>query len=173
MQNRDINRKRPKRQTGYKKKYKSDKDDNKNKKFLSNLTNGLLVGKVKKVGKNYLFFPRRISSFHKSLEIDRNGYMSVKRDSLYTAHLAKDSNQKLLVRLQKELGRSGNLDIERNALSHEYNLDKDFSKPVESESKAINSAISKSELRKRVDLRDKLIFTIDNDKARESLLYGR
>ena len=166
MQNRDINRKMPKRQTGYKKKYKSNKNDNKNK-LLSNLTNGLLVGKVKKVGKKYLFFPRKIGSFYKSLEIDRNGYKSVKRDSLYTAHLAKNSEQKLLVRLQRELGRSGNLDIERNALSHEYNLDKGFPKPVESESMAINSTISESELTKRVDLRDKLIFTIDNDKARD------
>ncbi|NIT13121.1 MAG: RNB domain-containing ribonuclease, partial [Candidatus Dadabacteria bacterium] len=125
-----------------------------------------LVGTVKKSGKKYIFIPRKLSGLYKSFDIEKNG-IRPRKNTLYVAKLVQDTKRGLKVRLGQNIGKSGSEDIERRSLLFEYGLQEKFSSIVENTTESIGLSISRSEKKKRVDLRNKLIFTIDGERARD------
>ena len=65
------------------------------------------------------------------------------------------------------LGRAGDLEVEKKGLLVEYDLSEKFSHEAMRELAAIPDEIPESELKRRADLRDDIIFTIDNDDAKD------
>jgi len=146
---------------------KYNKSTNSNKPRKSNLDMGsTLIGTVRSVGKKYIFIPRKYSKFYKSFDIEKND-IRPKENTIYSASLIQDSKKDLKVKLKHDIGKTGSLDIERKSLLFEYDLHKGFSDIVQNKVKHIRLSISDSEINKRVDLRNKLIFTIDGDRARD------
>ena len=150
------------------KKYsKSTNSTNSNKPRKSNLDLGsTLIGTVRSVGKKYIFIPRKFSKFYKSFEIEKSD-IRPKENTIYLASLIQDSKKDLKVKLKHDIGKTGSLDIERKSLLFEYGLAGGFSDIVQNKVKHLRLSISESEINKRVDLRNKLIFTIDGDRARD------
>ena len=155
------------------KKYRNKKNNNnknqtKTKSSLSTTTrpDSNLIGTVKKVGKNYVFVPRKLNRFYKSFDIDKNG-SKPKRNTLYSAKVIQSPKKGIIVRLENEIGSAGSLDTERESLLHEYGMHEGFSEIVKKSVKHIKLSISERELNRRTDLRDKQIFTIDGQKARD------
>jgi len=146
---------------------KYNKSTNSNKPRKSNLDLGsTLIGTVRSVGKKYIFIPRKFSKFYKSFEIEKND-IRPKENTIYLASLIQDSKKDLKVKLKHDIGKTGSLDIERKSLLFEYGLAGGFSDIVQNKVKHLSLSISESEINKRVDLRNKLIFTIDGDRARD------
>jgi ribonuclease R len=65
------------------------------------------------------------------------------------------------------LGRAGDLEVEKKGLLVEYELEEHFPPEAMRELAEIPDEIPESEIKKRVDLRDEIIFTIDNDDAKD------
>ncbi|MEW6145379.1 MAG: VacB/RNase II family 3'-5' exoribonuclease [Thermodesulfobacteriota bacterium] len=65
------------------------------------------------------------------------------------------------------LGRAGDLEVEKKGLLVEYELEEQFPPEAMRELAEIPDEIPESEIRKRVDLRNEIIFTIDNDDAKD------
>jgi ribonuclease R len=75
-----------------------------------------------------------------------------------------DEYSDLRGRIIEILGRSGERGAEEKSILRKYNLDKTFPKPVEKEAKELKINF---DLAGRVDLRDKIIFTIDPEDAKD------
>lgn len=91
------------------------------------------------------------------------------------------NNHKVLVKITKfpEKGKNaegkvieviGNVNeagVDMLSLIKEYNLPSTFPKPVVKEAEKYGQAIDKNDIKNRVDLRDKIIFTIDGEDAKD------
>lgn len=91
------------------------------------------------------------------------------------------NNHKVLVKITKfpEKGKNaegkvieviGNVNeagVDMLSLIKEHNLPSTFPKPVVKEAQKFGQAIDKSDIKNRVDLRDKIIFTIDGEDAKD------
>ena len=67
----------------------------------------------------------------------------------------------------KSLGKPGEQETEIHAILHEYGLPYSFPPDVEKEAEEIESSITKKEIKKRRDFRDKPTFTIDPATAKD------
>lgn len=76
----------------------------------------------------------------------------------------RDENSDLRGKIIEVLGKSGERKAEELSIIRKYNLEKSFPKPVEKEAKELKM---KFDLNKRIDLRDKIIFTIDPEDAKD------
>ncbi|MCH9029812.1 MAG: RNB domain-containing ribonuclease, partial [Bacteroidetes bacterium] len=65
------------------------------------------------------------------------------------------------------LGKEGSADVEFTAIARRYNLRTNFPAKVLRETEAIKFNISKEEVKKRLDLRKDIIFTIDPEDAKD------
>lgn len=65
------------------------------------------------------------------------------------------------------LGRSGDTSSESETIIHEFNLPQQFPESVEYDADAIHVQVPRNEIRRRVDLRKKLIITIDPIDAKD------
>lgn len=65
------------------------------------------------------------------------------------------------------LGKAGSYDTEIAAIAKEFGLSRKFGPKVEKELDNLSDAISDEEISKRLDLREKMIFTIDPDDAKD------
>lgn len=65
------------------------------------------------------------------------------------------------------LGKSGSYDAEIASIAHEFGLAYRFPKSVLKEVEKITEEIPESEIKKRLDLRDKTVFTIDPEDAKD------
>lgn len=77
---------------------------------------------------------------------------------------SKDENSDLRGKIIEVLGRSGDRGAEEKSIMRKFNLEKSFPKEVEREAKSIELNY---DLKDRVDLRDKNIFTIDPEDAKD------
>ncbi|MCX7798394.1 MAG: ribonuclease R [Melioribacter sp.] len=65
------------------------------------------------------------------------------------------------------LGKAGSYDAEIASIAHEFGLSYKFPKSVLKEAEKISEEIPESEIKKRLDLRDKIVFTIDPEDAKD------
>jgi ribonuclease R len=65
------------------------------------------------------------------------------------------------------LGRQGDPSVELAAIAHRFGLSIEFPAAVEAEARAIPAAISGEEIALRLDLRDRVCFTIDPEDAKD------
>lgn len=70
-------------------------------------------------------------------------------------------------KIKEILGKSGSHDAEISALAREFNLPYTFTKAILKEANRFTNEISASELAKRLDYRDKGVFTIDPEDAKD------
>ncbi len=70
-------------------------------------------------------------------------------------------------KIKEILGKAGSYDAEISALAREFNLPYAFPKNIIKETEEISDVISPSEIRKRLDLRKKVVFTIDPEDAKD------
>ncbi len=154
-------------------KYRNNRRKTKNKpgKSGSSMTastkpDSCLIGTVKKTGKKFVFVPRKLDRFYKSFDIEKNG-VRPRKNTLYSAKVVQSPKKGIMVKLDHEIGKAGSLDTERESLLYEYGLHEGFAEIVKKRVKNIKLSISESEIKRRTDLRDKLIFTIDGVRARD------
>lgn len=65
------------------------------------------------------------------------------------------------------LGKDGTYEVEQKLIMKQFSLPFEFSDKVNEQAAGINEAIPDNEIKRRIDLRDKNIFTIDPDDARD------
>jgi len=65
------------------------------------------------------------------------------------------------------IGKSGSQEAEAHAIAREFNLPYKFPENVLAEAEKIESGIPEEEIKKRVDFRDKNVFTIDPEDAKD------
>lgn len=70
-------------------------------------------------------------------------------------------------RIKEILGKSGSYDAEISSIAREFGLTYKFPKEVEKEAAEISEVIPPSEIKKRLDLRGKVVFTIDPEDAKD------
>lgn len=70
-------------------------------------------------------------------------------------------------RITEVLGRAGSYDAEVSALAREFNLAYEFPRAVIKEASKLEVDLSEDELSQRLDLRKKVIFTIDPEDAKD------
>lgn len=70
-------------------------------------------------------------------------------------------------KIKEILGKAGSYDAEISSIAREFGLTYKFSKEVEREAEAILEIIPQAEIKKRLDLRNKTIFTIDPEDAKD------
>jgi len=128
---------------------------------------GFLIGTINETGKHYYFYPRKIGKYFDRLPIQNEKLIKPGINGLYLAKVVEIPRKKLGVKIEKCIGKAGNLDNERESLIFEYQLSQSFSHTVESETEKLTPKILKSDLTDRTDLRSKLIFTIDGERARD------
>ena len=69
--------------------------------------------------------------------------------------------------IKEILGKAGSYDAEISAIARQFGLSYKFPKSVLNETELISEVITQAEVKKRLDLRDKNIFTIDPDDAKD------
>ncbi len=69
--------------------------------------------------------------------------------------------------VKEVLGKAGSFDAELSSIAREFGLTYKFPKEVLKDAEKISEEISNSEIRKRLDLRNKTIFTIDPEDAKD------
>jgi ribonuclease R len=70
-------------------------------------------------------------------------------------------------RIIEILGKAGSYDAEIASIAREFGLSYKFPKAVDNESESFSEIIPPTEISKRLDLRDKIIFTIDPEDAKD------
>ncbi|MCU7500214.1 MAG: ribonuclease R [Ignavibacteria bacterium] len=70
-------------------------------------------------------------------------------------------------KVKEVLGKAGAYDTEIAALAREFNLPYAFPRSVLREAESIKSGVPEEELKKRLDLREEVIFTIDPEDAKD------
>ncbi|MCX6168743.1 MAG: ribonuclease R [Ignavibacteriales bacterium] len=70
-------------------------------------------------------------------------------------------------KIKEILGKAGSYDAEISSIAREFGLTYKFPKEVEREAEAIPEIIAPAEIKKRLDLRNKTIFTIDPEDAKD------
>ncbi len=78
-----------------------------------------------------------------------------------------DKETGLRGRIEEIYGKSGESQAELKAVLHQYDIPENFNDDVLREAKKIPAAISKEETARRIDLREKLIITIDGPDAKD------
>lgn len=78
-----------------------------------------------------------------------------------------DKEAGLRGRIEEIYGKSGESQAELKAVLHQYDIPENFNDNVLRETKEIPAAISEEETRRRTDLRDRLIITIDGPDAKD------
>ncbi len=76
----------------------------------------------------------------------------------------RDENSDLRAKIIEVLGKTGERGAEEKSIMRKYNLERTFPKPVEKEAKELKIEYDLSD---RIDLRDKNIFTIDPEDAKD------
>lgn len=131
------------------------------------LLRGKILGKFVRTGKTGVIIPRNKKI--PPLSIRRDEVKGIRSGSLvlFEVRRAPKSSGHLSVVVLDVLGKSGNLDAEKKGLFVEYNLPEEFPSEVIKEANEIPSRILPHDLEGRVDLRDNLNVTIDNDRAKD------
>jgi ribonuclease R len=128
---------------------------------------GKILGKFVRTGKTGVIVPRNRKI--PPLSIRRDEVKGIRSGSLVLVEVLRtpESTNNLSAAVIDVLGKSGNLDVEKKGLFVEYNLPEEFPSEVIREASEIHPRISPQDLEGRVDLRENLNVTIDNDRAKD------
>ena len=127
-----------------------------------------LVGTFKQ-GKHFYFVEPDDKHIHRDIYIAKENSAGAKLGQKVVVSLEswRDSYLNPEGKVLEVLGHAGQPGVDILSLVKDYNLPLDFPAEVLSEAKTIPGQISKSEIRKRLDLRAKVCFTIDPMDARD------
>lgn len=126
------------------------------------------VGKLNK-SKSFYFISPDDPNIHRDIYINKTNLRGAKTgDKVVVGNLSWDSS---MLNPEGEVievyGKAGSVDAEVLSLSREFNLRYKFPKSVLTEADKISNNISEDEISRRIDYRDKNVFTIDPDDAKD------
>lgn len=129
--------------------------------------NGLVIGKFIRTGKTGKIIPRDVLIPH--ILLQPADIKQIRNNTLVVAELQNKISRsgRLKGRIIEVLGRSGDLDTEKKGLLVEYDLSQEFPNNVKSDLDKISEQIPGTEIKHRVDLRKRTIFTIDGEDAKD------
>ena len=126
------------------------------------------VGTLRK-SKSFYFLKPDDSKIHRDIYIEKSKLKNAKvGDKIIVGNLCWDSSM-----LNPEgdiievIGESGSKDAEVLSLAREYNLPYRFPQSVLDEADSIPVKIANADLKDRIDFRDKVVFTIDPEDAKD------
>jgi len=139
-----------------------------NQSYTKNIKNHKrLICSLVKRDNNYYLKPR-INSFGRIM-VNKEDFKGIRNNSLIVVENDKNKTRDFAPNKinYSILGKVGDYIAESRALYTEYNLKDTFAHSVKKELGNIGFEIDENELKRRTDLRELLIFTIDNDDARD------
>lgn len=127
-----------------------------------------IVGTLQK-SKSFYFVQPDDNKIHRDIYVAENKLSNAKvGDKVVIANIEWKSPQlNPEGQIKEVLGKAGTYDAEISAIAREFGLTYKFPKAVMKEAESIPEVIPPSEIKKRLDLRDKDIFTIDPDDAKD------
>lgn len=128
---------------------------------------GRVIGKFVRTGKTGKVIPRDGLIPH--ILLQPSDIKELRNNSLVVAELQNkiSTTGRLRGRVIDVLGKAGDLDTEKKGLLVEYDLSEEFQSNINLELDKVNETIPSSEIKKRVDLRSRTIFTIDGEDAKD------
>ncbi len=133
------------------------------------IQNNTLVGTFKD-SKNFGFvIPDNKKVISSDIFISKKDFHKAKNNQKVVVKVTKmpTENRKAEGEIIEVLGNINQAGIDMMSLIREYDLPYEFPEPVLKEAKSINQQISKTQLKKRLDLRGEEIFTIDGEDAKD------
>ncbi|HUX60738.1 MAG TPA: ribonuclease R [Ignavibacteriaceae bacterium] len=127
-----------------------------------------IVGTLHK-SKSFYFVKPDDTSFHRDIYIDKEELAgAIEGDKVIAGKINWDSSMMNPEgRIIEVLGKSGSFDTEVASIAKEFELPYKFTNNVLDEAEKIEEKISEDEIRKRLDYRDKVVFTIDPEDAKD------
>ncbi len=126
------------------------------------------VGTLKKSNSFYFVKPDD-QEIHRDIYVDASNLKGAKTgDKVIVANLFWNTSMlNPEAEIIELIGKSGTDETEAIALAREFNLPYRFPEKVISETENIKSEIPSEEIKKRVDFRDEIVFTIDPEDAKD------
>ncbi|MHB1687106.1 MAG: ribonuclease R [Ignavibacteriaceae bacterium] len=127
-----------------------------------------IVGTLHK-SKSFYFVKPDDSSIHRDIYIDKDELEgAVEGDKVIAGKINWDTSMlNPEGKIIEVIGKSGSLDAEVISIAKEFELPYKFTNKVLDEADEINEKTSEEEIRKRLDYRDKVVFTIDPEDAKD------
>lgn len=127
-----------------------------------------IVGTLHKT-KAFYFVEPDDPSIHRDIYVDKTNLNKARNGDLVIVGNFEWTNPQLNPEgeITRVLGKAGSYESEIFALAAEFKLNTEFPPEVLEECEAISVEIPQEEIKKRVDFRDKNVFTIDPDDAKD------
>jgi ribonuclease R len=127
-----------------------------------------IIGTLKKTKSFYFVEPDDIK-IHRDIYVSKVNLGEAKNGDKVVVNEIEWSSNNLNPegKIKEILGKTGSYDTEITALARELNLSYKFPEKVIEEAEKISEKISQSEIHKRLDLRDSVVFTVDPDDAKD------
>lgn len=127
-----------------------------------------LVGRFEP-SRNFGFVIPDDKRFGSDIFISKKNFNGAKKSQKVVVKITKypEKGKKAEGKIIEVIGNIDTAGVDMLSLIKEYNLPNEFPENVLDEAKSISSNISHEEIEKRLDLRDKTIFTIDGEDAKD------
>jgi len=128
----------------------------------------VVIGRFEK-NKSYGFVVSNNRKITQDVFIPKADFKGAKDNDIVLAEITKwpSKGRSAEGKITKILGKQGDPGVDVLSIMYDYNLSDTFPKAVIKEAKAIPMTLDKEELKKRVDLRDLTIVTIDGEDAKD------
>ena len=119
--------------------------------------------------KNFGFVVPDDKKFGTDIFISKNNFAKAKNNQKVVVKITKfaQKGKKAEGKIIEVLGNRDEAGIDMLSLVKEYNLPYEFPEPVLKEAKSLEINVTESDLKKRLDLREKELFTIDGEDAKD------
>ena len=119
--------------------------------------------------KNFGFVVPDDKKFGTDIFISKNNFAKAKNNQKVVVKITKfaQKGKKAEGKIIDVLGNRDEAGIDMLSLVKEYNLPYEFPEPVLKEAKSLEINVTESDLKKRLDLREKELFTIDGEDAKD------
>ena len=119
--------------------------------------------------KNFGFVIPDDSKYGTDIFISKKNFGSARNNQKVVVKITKfaEKGKKAEGKIVEVLGNKDQAGVDMLSLIKEYNLPYEFPEPVLKEAKSLECNISDKEIKSRLDLRDKEIFTIDGEDAKD------
>ncbi len=127
-----------------------------------------VVGTLKK-SKSFYFIEPDDPGIYRDIYIDKSNLAgAVEGDKVIIGNIEWDSSmQNPEGKVIEVIGKAGSLDAEVISIAREFNLIYKFPPKVLHEANEISIRINEEEIKKRIDFRNKIVFTIDPEDAKD------
>jgi len=127
-----------------------------------------IVGQLKK-SKSFYFVTPDDPKIHRDIYVDEKGLKDSKTgDKVAIGNISWESRmQNPVGEIVEVIGKEGTLQAEVTSIAREFGIPFVFNEKSLLDAESINSDISEREVSKRVDFRDKIVFTIDPVDAKD------